>query len=137
MLTTNGTVVLPVGVFSDLYSSEVLTTDTLLTFTVDMTGAVDLFGNPFDPNNDLVLVDGDFLNPQWACLNHPTDPEIQSDYGQNFLTREGATMLYTNSYVVPAGHTLEVTYKYGIYHDSGDLNTNVDNEAGFAQNHSR
>jgi hypothetical protein len=137
LLTTNGTVVLPVGVFSDLYSSEVLTTDTLLTFTVDMTGAVDLFGNPFDPNNDLVLVDGDFLNPQWACLNHPTDPEIQSDYGQNFLTREGATMLYTNSYVVPAGHTLEVTYKYGIYHDSGDLNTNVDNEAGFAQNHSR
>ena len=137
LLTTNGTLVLPIAVFNNLYASEVLATNTLLTFTVDMTGAVDEFGNPFDVNNDEVLVDGDFLNPQWAALSHPTDPEIQSDYGQNFLTREGSTMLFTNSYLVPAGNPLEITYKYGIYHDSGDLNTNVDNEAGYAQNHVR
>jgi hypothetical protein len=137
LLTTNGTLVLPIAVFNNLYASEVLQTQTLLTFTVDMTGAVDRFGNPFDPNNDLVLVDGDFLNPQWACLSHPADPVPNTDYSQNFLTREGTTMLYTNSYTVPAGNTLEVTYKYGIYHDSGNLNTNVDNEAGYAQNHSR
>ncbi len=45
--------------------------------------------------------------------------------------------LYTATFLVPAGNPLEVTYKYGIYHDTGDLNTNVDNEAYYGQNHTR
>jgi hypothetical protein len=137
LLSSNGVLVVPTAVFNNLYSSEVLTADTLVTFTVDMTGAVDVFGNSFDPNNDLVLVDGDFLNPQWAAMSHWTDPLIQSDYGQNFLTRVGSSLTYTNSYIVPAGNSLQLSYKYGIYHDSGNLNTNIDNEAGYGSNHSR
>ncbi len=68
---------LPAVYWEDAGIVNYLSQDTYVTFTVDMNNAVDLFGNPFDPGNDLVMIDGDFINPQWQVLSHATDPAHQ------------------------------------------------------------
>ena len=126
----------PLVLWNDLSLNDVALTDTTVTFTVDMNNASDLFGFPFDSGNDTVFIAGDFTSPNW--LINWTDPIPDQTYAAYQLNRTAPTsLLYTNSYVVPAGHSVVVNYKYGIYHNTSALNTNLDNEAGFGQDHSR
>lgn len=126
----------PVVFWNNLNTNQVLLEATTIKFTVNMTNAVDVFGFPFDPNNDRVLVNGDFVTPTWPV--NWTDPAIDSDYGAYFLQNESpGSSLYSVSFVVPAGHSLEVQYKYGIFHNTAAINTNADNEASAYLNHTR
>ena len=133
--------------WGDTNSSQVLLTPTIVTFTVDMAGAVDTFGYPFDYNNDLVVIDGNFVTPQWphiwtdATLYYPS---IQNDYGPgncagnpNLVLQTTDNRFFTGTFTIPAGQPHQVLYKYGIYHNNSSFNTNCDNEGGYGQNHVR
>jgi hypothetical protein len=129
---------LPVVYYDNLDPNNVLLVPTLVTFTVNMTNAVDVYGNVFNPNTDAVLVDGDFTTPPWQVMNNATDPTILTDYPQNVMTNNPiGSSFYSASFLIPAGTALEVTYKYGIDFNVGGINTNVDNEAPFGDNHVR
>jgi hypothetical protein len=86
-----------------------------------------------------VMVDGDFTTPQFPVMSHFADATIELDYPGNIMNRDTDTGLtYSLSVVVPAGNLVRVNYKYGILRNAGSFsNTNIDNEAGFAQNHTR
>ena len=130
----------PVVFWNDYSPNDVLLVDTTVTFTVSLTNTVDRFGNPFDPDSDLVVVDGDFFQPQWQVMSHFADPTLFGDYaGGHVMNRTTPTSLtYTLSTNLPAGSPVHVTYKYGIIHDNNGVNnTNVDNEADFGLNHTR
>jgi hypothetical protein len=129
---------LPVLNWNNQDPANVLLVPTVATFTVNMTNALDIFGYAFDPNNDVVIIDGDFVNPQWP--NIWTDPLIGGIDNQQFILTNNpvGSELYSGTFTIPAGNSLVVNYKYGIIHNyTGYANTNADNEAGFAQNHSR
>jgi hypothetical protein len=129
---------LPVVFWNNADPNNVLLVPTTVTFTVSMTNAVDVFGNPFNPANDLVMVDGTFENPNWQVMNHATDPLVSSDYPNNVMQNNPpGSGLYTATFSVPPGTSLSIDYKYGIFHNSSALNTNVDNEAAFGDNHER
>ena len=131
----------PLVYWSDYSPANVVLTPTTITFTVNMTNAVDRFGGVFDPDNDVVMIDGAFLNPQWQIMNssEQSDPLVDLDFPQLVLQRSTPTdELYTFTYTLPAGTPIQTTYKYGIVHNAGTgSNTNIDNEAGFALNHVR
>ena len=129
---------LPLLNWNNADPANVLLVPTVVTFTVNMTNAVDVFGYAFDPNNDVVIIDGDFVNPQWP--NIWTDPVIGGIDNQQFILANNpvGSLLYSGTFTIPAGNSLEVNYKYGIIHAyTGYANTNADNEAGFAENHER
>ena len=157
VLSTNQTLF---AYWSDINPINYLAAPTTITFTVNMTNAVDVYGYIFDPANDDVIINGDFVTPAWN--NYPsgvphsfwTDtsfyypPYSENDYGPGnsyntsgysfILNPVGDSLLYTNSYLIPAGHYLQVNYKYGIYHNNTTQeNTNCDNEASPNLNHSR
>ena len=129
---------LPTVYWANLDPANVLLVPTTVTFTVDMTNAVDVFGNVFNPLTDVVMVDGDFTSPQWQVLGNATDPSVSGDFPNNVMTNNpiGSTF-YSIQFVIPGGNPLALTYKYGINFNPSGINTNVDNEAGFAQNHVR
>jgi hypothetical protein len=127
----------PLVYWSNLNPVDTTPSATTVTFSVNMTNAFDSFGFPFDPDNDIVMVDGDFQNPNWAVMSHATEPLISSIYSSYVLSRAGSSLIYTGTFTVSGGNALEVHYKYGIYHDTANLNTNIDNEAGFGLNHTR
>lgn len=117
-----------------------LTKDTYITFTMNMNNALDIFGVAFDPANDALCVDGDFINPQWDLISHATvlfPYDLYSSYF-TFQNVPAGSTLYKATYLVAAGHSLQINYKYGIYHNAGSINnTTVDNEAHYGQNHTR
>lgn len=127
--------------WSDYSPNNVVLVPTLVTFTVDMTGAMDLFGYPFDDGSDTLWVDGDYTSPQWQVMSHYNDLTLSGDSYSvgHFMQRVTPTgLIYTNQVLLPAGSPVLFNYKYGIIHnDNGVNNTNVDNEAGYAQNHAR
>ncbi len=128
----------PLVFWDDENPNQVVLTSTTITFTVNMTNAVDVFGNPFDQANDVVMVDGNFTSPQWQVMNHATDPTMLEDYGNYIMQSTTTDLLYSLSFTIPPGSPIAVTYKYGIFHNVGpDSNTNVDNEAPFNDNHLR
>jgi hypothetical protein len=130
----------PLVFWSDESPNAVALVATTVTFHVNMTNAVDIHGTPFNPDLDLMMVDGDFTTPQWQVMSDFADATIQQDFPQYIMTRDTQTGLtYSLSFVIPAGNPLLVNYKYGILRNSGPpyANTNIDNEAGFAQNHTR
>ncbi len=125
LLSTNGLLKLPVGVFSDLYSIDVLSVDTIVSFNVSMTNAVGVTNGVqetiFNPGSDNVYINGDFVpwaawNPislsAYQCTNNPTGSQV-----------------YTFTKTFLAGQPRLVTYKYSI--------NGADDEAGFAQDHKR
>jgi hypothetical protein len=128
---------LPVVYWNNADPNNVLLAPTTVTFTVDMTNAVDSFGYPFNPASDAVIINGDFLTPQWP--NFWTDALLGGfDYTANLLQNDGTDLLYTGTFTVPSGKSLEVQYKYGIIHNyNGTGNTNCDNEALPNLNHTR
>lgn len=129
--------ILPVADWNNQDPNNVLLVPTTVTFTVNMANVVDDQGDPFDPANDLVIVDGDFLNPPFP--NFWTDPQLGgADYSQNLMMQVGLSALYTITFALPVGNPLAVQYKYGIIHSfNGFSNTNADNEAGYGLNHTR
>lgn len=127
LLASNGTNVLPVVSFGNLYASDILTADTPVFFSVDMTGAVGTDGHVFDSNVDNVYINGQFAN--WYPWEGFADPAFQ-------MVEEGATLIYTNIIIIPAGAPISLAYKYGM--DIYPFYPGpADDEAGFEQNHSR
>lgn len=137
----------PLVFWNDVNTNTVLLTDTTVTFTVDMANAVDINSVAWDSGNDAVFINGDFATPAWN--NYPnlekpvfwTDPFITAadHYAAFTLTNNpvGST-LYTAEFVVPAGHSYYISYKYGIDHNSGSINnTSIDNEAPSGNDHHR
>jgi hypothetical protein len=127
----------PLVLWNNEDPNQVILTPTTVTFTVNMTNAVDVFGNPFNPATDVVVVNGNFMNPPWP--NFWSDALLGGfDYVQNVLQNGGTNLLYTGTFTVAAGSSLQVQYKYGIIHNfTGTSNTNADNEANFGLNHTR
>ena len=121
LLTNNGALVLPLVHFNDQSVSDLLPADTAVTFTVNMTNAIDTGSHVFDPAVDTVYLNGDFLN-WWSWGAFPP--------GQYQMTNNPVgSELYTLTFTIPKGNSLSVVYKYSM--------NGQDNEAGFAQNHGR
>lgn len=132
LMETNGTLMLPVAVFSDLYPTEVLNAPMAVTFSVDMNGAVGNDSHVFDPYADHVYVNGEF--PSWYPWAGGINP---SPAPAGFeLIQEGSSTIYTNTIVLPAGTPVFFRYKYGI--DPNAINAGpLDDEAAIGQNHQR
>jgi hypothetical protein len=112
-------ITLPQVYFSDLGPSDVLASNTTVTFSVDMAHAVGTDGVVFDPSVDGVFLNGDFLGwPNW-------DPISLSPY-QMANNPPGST-IYTLALPFTAGSPVLLTYKYGI--------NAVDDESTFKSNH--
>jgi hypothetical protein len=118
-----GTTNVPTVFWDDALPIDVLSVDTTVTFSVNMTNAVGTDAHAFDPVNDSLFINGDFVG--W--LNW----DITTLYlaGLQCNNDPVGSGIYTYTVTFPAGHTRLLTYKYSI-------NGN-DDEAGFAQNHVR
>jgi hypothetical protein len=132
LMSSNGTLRLPVAVFSDLFPTEILSAPTPVLFTVDMNGAVGTDAHVFDPNADSVYVNGIFAGwYAWAGgINpSPAPPGYQ-------LFQQGSSGIFTNTIILPAGTPVSFEYKYGM--DPNAINAGpLDDEAAFGQNHRR
>jgi len=118
---------LPVVLFSDVLPNEVLPEDTEVTFSVDMTGAHETGGTPFDPSTGQVFVNGDWLGwPTWD-VPHLTPYQLTNN--------PVGSSNYSLTLLIQKGNPLPLTYKYGIY-DGSNPNA-LDNEAPSGQNHYR
>ena len=132
---------LPVFSFLDLAMDDYLIKDTPVTFSVDMTGAVDTNGNAFDSSSDNVYINGMFANggstfyPQsWYGWSGGPNP-VSAPAGYQ-LTQVGSSMIYTDTITIPAGTPVALAYQYGL--DEGGLNGGpVENEAPSGANHFR
>ena len=122
--------------WNDLDAHDVTPVDTYVVFNVNMNGAVDRYGNPFDPANDSLFVNGDFI-PWWDFADPLLGNAGHADQYQLTEVSLGSGYYHSAPIRIPAGNSLELVYKYGIYHDTSSANTNADNEAGFALNHTR
>jgi hypothetical protein len=131
----------PLVFWNDLNTNKVVLADTVITFTVDMNGAVDVYGNPFDSGNDLVFINGDFAMPAWNYdpnINFWTVYDIMTRFPAFIMQATDTPGIYTNIFTLPAGHPLNISYKYGIQHSATvNNNTNVDNEAPSGNDHHR
>jgi hypothetical protein len=112
--------ILPTVFFNDLGSHDLLAVDTLVTFRVNMAGAVGTDAHAFNPAVDTVWINGDFLG-WWGWGAPPAANQL-------YETSPGS-YIFTNTFLRPAGAPLGVNYKYSI--------NGTDNEAPFGQNHIR
>jgi hypothetical protein len=136
VLNTN----MPVFYFNDLAVNDYLPAATPVLFSVDMNGAVETNGQPFDPEFDSVYINGSFINlgyPQefyhWSAgifgIAAPNDPEYQ-------MIQEGSSTIYTNTLILPAGTPVALAYQYGI--DVGSATGGpAEDEAATGVNHVR
>lgn len=120
------TVNVPTVYFSDLSINDLLVSNVLVTFSVNMSNAVEYpLNTPFSPS-EAVYVNGPGFTGSWLGW----DPV---SLAPNQLFAVGSTLIYTNSFVVLRGQSVGITYKYGINDGSG----NADNEAASNNNHLR
>lgn len=108
---------LPLVNFSDESASDLLTQDTFVQFTVDMTNAVGTDAVVYNGSQS-IYINGDFLG--WQPWNTLLPQMTNSPAGSS---------TYVWGMTFPKGHSMILTYKYS-------MNGN-DDEAGFAQNHVR
>lgn len=127
LLTTSGPLLLPVVNFGNYDASDYLLTDTAVLFSVDMNNAVDIYSYPFDPATDSVYINGQFAN--W----YPWSTFAPAGYQ---MIQQGATTIYTNTIVIPAGTPVAFEYKYGMDPNNW-IGGPVDDEAGFQSDHFR
>lgn len=127
LLTTNGNIVLPDVYFSDQTLNSIVSSNTAVTFNLDMTGAME-YGTttPFEPSSDNVYINGDWLG-WWDW--RPSPDNLGPSVYQLTNNPAGNPNLYSITLTIPAANALALTYKYSI--------GGADNEAGFAQNHVR
>jgi hypothetical protein len=137
LLSANGTELLPVVTFGDLFASDILSVGTPVFFSVDMMSngvyVTGTEGHQFDPSaGDNVYINGQFANwYDWESGSAPVPapPEYQ-------MIQQGSTTIYTNTIIIPAGTPVDYEYKYGM--DPGALYGGpLDDEAGYAVNHVR
>ena len=58
--------------------------------------------------------------------------------GPSFMLQDsGDGQHFTNIFTIPAGHSYQINYKYGIYHNNSAFLTNCDNEASANNDHHR
>jgi hypothetical protein len=126
LLTTNGTIVLPDVYFDDQTLNSIVSSNTMVAFSVDMTGAVQ-YGTttPFNPITDAVYINGDFLG-WWPWQTTGIGPAAYQLTNNSVGTNPN---IYSTTLEIPAANALALTYKYSI--------NAADNEAGFGQNHLR
>jgi hypothetical protein len=128
LLNANGPIVIPDVYFSDQTTNSIVSANTMVTFSVDMTGAI-LYGTttPFDPNTQSVYINGDWLG--WWTWRPTPDNLGPAPYQLTHDPVGPNPNLYSVTLQVPAANALGLTYKYAI--------GGADNEAGFGQNHVR
>ncbi len=122
-IVTNAEV--PTVYFSDLSIDDLLTTNIMVTFTVDMTNAVQ-YGTdtPFNPGSDVVFVNGAWLGwPAWNPIS------LASYELTNTQPSNPNNYIYSGQFVIPQGNSIPITYKYSI--------DGSDNEAASGDNHVR
>jgi len=119
LLVTN----LPAVYFDDLAPDDYLTKPTPVLFSVDMNGAVGTEPHVFNPSADGVYINGSFAG---ATPSEPNGGDAQSWYpwssGGNPLAAPagyqmvevGASTIYTNTIVLPAGTPVALSYQYGM-----------------------
>jgi hypothetical protein len=112
LLITN----MPPIYFNDLSVGDYLPTATAVLFTVDMNGAVGTDSHVFNPDADGLYINGSFVNlgyPQaWYAWEDPTAPAVNPPGYQ--MIRVGATTIYTNTIMMPAGTPVPLSYQYGM-----------------------
>ena len=118
---------LPTVYFANVLPTDVLDQDTMVTFTVNMTGAIGgnptaptYFGMPFDPTSEGVYINGDFLGwVNWDPITLMPDE----------LTEIGTSSNYSITLPFSKGHSRLLNYKYGM--------NGADDEAPANANHLR
>ncbi|MGD0206817.1 MAG: hypothetical protein ABSC89_04340 [Verrucomicrobiota bacterium] len=125
-LATNPATLLPLVYFNNQDTNDLLFADTLVTFSVNMTNAVGIDFYVFNPGEDPVYINGDFLG--WWAWDFPPPPS------QCQMFPVGNSEVYTNTLLIPKGNPVALTYKYSIAEYGNDA---ADNEAGFEENHVR
>ncbi|MGN6642342.1 MAG: hypothetical protein ACTHKU_05010, partial [Verrucomicrobiota bacterium] len=146
LLSTNGVLVLPVVVFGDAVLSDYLDKDMWVTFTVNLTNAVTSTNSSsninspegmntphtFDPMNDTVIINGDFLSGGWL------DWQPISLYNNVMTNNPPDSQIVQFTYFVAKGSRVQIHYKYGMRYASNPSTNNIlDNEAPTYQDHVR
>ena len=124
LLSTNGDIVLPAVFYNDASPCDLLPQDTMVTFRLHLTnGTTAIDGTVFNSATMFPKINGDFNNwnsGMWDfTLPDMSNNPLGSDYWE-----------YTA--LVPKGKTLLQKFKFGF---SPAVGANVDNEAGFQQDH--
>ncbi len=116
--------IVPTAFFSDLSVNDQLSTAVNVTFSVDMTQAVQ-YGTttPFNPSTDSVFVNGAWIG--WLGW----DPISLASYQLTNNPVGSSPNIYSGTFPVPLGNSLSMVYKYSI--------NGADNEAGSGANHLR
>ena len=119
---TQSAITVPTVLFSDLGINDLLVSNTLVTFSVDMSHAVQYgTSTAFNPASDTVFVNGAWLG--WLGW----DPISLASY--QLTNNPVGSSIYSLQVLFPKGSSLPVTYKYSI--------DGADNEAAANQNHER
>jgi len=111
----NGVTVLPAIYFDDVTPGDLLPVDTLVSFSVDMNGAVGTDGHVFNAGaGDQVYINGDFAGwyPWYGGVN-PADAPPQ------YQLFPGGGEIYTNAFVLPKGTPVNRNYRYGLGYENG------------------
>jgi hypothetical protein len=105
----NASLTVPTVYYGDLNTTgDFLTEPTQVKFTVDMNGAVNTGGIPFNPGSDSVYVNGDWV-PWWAW-GDPLQPYLPYQ-----LTEEvPGSLIYSTTLTIPQGNSFMLTYKYSL-----------------------
>ena len=115
--------VLPVTSYDDEGLGDlVISNNILVTFSIYCTnGALDNTGYAFQKGVDKFYISGAWLGwPTWGYDNLPANQQ---------MIEVGDTDVYTNSFVIPRGKSIYMTYKYSL--------NGVDDENGSGTNHIR
>ena len=119
---TNSTQVLPLVYYNDASASDLVLSDTAVTFSVYITNGTALInGGTFTKGVDNIAINGEFLG-WWGW-------GVNAAPATNIMTESEIPDVYTNTVIIPKGKTLQLTYKYGI--------DGLDNENGSQTNHIR
>lgn len=119
------------GLFDGLSPNDFLAQDTVVTFRVNMNGAVGVGGTPVftpgAPAYDFVAINGAWRDGGWWPWNGNV-PSLMTDDGfpPDGVAGDG---IYTESFTFPKGASVRVQYKYGI--------NGLDNEAPALSDHVR
>ena len=124
-LATNPATSLPLVYFNNQDTNDLLIADTYVTFSVNMTNAVGFDSYVFNPGEDPVYINGDFIG--WWAWGYSPPSQYQ-------MFPVGSSQVYTNTLLIPKGNPVALTYKYSIAEYGYYA---ADNESGFGENHVR
>jgi hypothetical protein len=119
---TQQNTVLPVMNYDDQGLGDLVVSNTLVTFAIYCTnGTLDNGGYAFQKGVDNIYISGSWLGwPAWGYNNLPDNQR---------MVQVGDSDVYTNSFLIPRGSSIYMTYKYSL--------NGVDDENGIGTNHVR